>query len=422
MVPALIWRGGYKKKNGKEDEMIEISGQYNMAVCFTDEIDERAAQQIKSVCDQTEFAESKIRIMPDVHAGMGCSIGTTMTITDKIVPGMVGVDIGCGMETVQIAETEINFEELDELIRREIPCGFHIRKLHHPLNYEIDLEELRCAGFVNLDRARKSIGTLGGGNHFIEVDKDEEGRLFIVVHSGSRHIGNEVAKYYQEEAYRALGGSSKAQIAQMIKQLKDEKRQKEIESEIKRVKAESKDNVSIPKDLAYVTGELFEDYIHDMKLIQRFAVLNRKAMMDVILTGMKLTRADEFTTIHNYIDTEEMILRKGAVSAKEGEMLLIPINMRDGSLICIGKGNDDWNSSAPHGAGRLMSRTKARRELSMDEYRAEMSGVFTTCVVNDTLDEAPMAYKSKDDIVRFIGPTVEVKNSIIPVYNFKAAE
>ena len=402
--------------------MIEIQGQYNTALCFTDELDEQAARQIKSVCDQAEFAASKIRIMPDVHAGMGCSIGTTMTIIDKIVPGMVGVDIGCGMETVEIEETEIDFSALDELIRKEIPCGFHIRKLHHPLNYEIDLEELRCAHSVNLDRARKSIGTLGGGNHFIEVDKDEEGRLFIVVHSGSRHIGNEVAKYYQDEAYRELGGSSRAQIAELIKQLKVDKRQKEIESEIKRVKAESKENVSIPKDLAYVTGELFDDYINDMKLIQQFAVLNRKAMMDVIITGMKLTGVDEFTTIHNYIDTDEMILRKGAVSAKNGEKLLIPINMRDGSMICVGKGNEDWNCSAPHGAGRIMSRSEAKKSITLTQYEKAMRGVYSSTVNRSTLDEAPFAYKPMDEIIANIGDTADIVRTIKPLYNFKAAE
>jgi RNA-splicing ligase RtcB len=381
-----------------------------------------ALRQIKSVCDQIEFADSKIRIMPDVHAGMGCTIGTTMTITDKIVPGMVGVDIGCGMETVEIAEKEIDLEKLDDLIHREIPCGRNVRKIHHPLNYEIDLGGLRCVWDVNLDRARKSIGTLGGGNHFIEVDRADDGRLFVVVHSGSRHLGNEVAKYYQDEAFRALGGNSKAQVAEAIDRLKSEGRFREIEGAIKRLKDETASKVAIPKDLTYATDVLFDDYIHDMRIIQRFAVLNRKAMMDVILTEMGLTRVDAFTTTHNYIDTDAMILRKGSVSAKSGEKLLIPINMRDGSLICVGKGNEDWNCSAPHGAGRLMSRTAARRELSMDEYRAEMEGIYTTCVVTDTLDEAPMAYKSMDEIVRQIEPTAKIVDRIKPIYNFKAAE
>ena len=402
--------------------MIKIKGLYNSAVCYTDELEESAARQIKALCDQIEFAESKIRIMPDVHTGMGCTIGTTMTITEKIVPGMVGVDIGCGMETVEIAEQGIDFKKLDALIRDTIPSGSQVRKTPHLLNREIILFELRCAREVNLNRASRSIGTLGGGNHFIEVDHTDDGRFFVVVHSGSRHLGNEVAKYYQTEAFNSLGGGSKLQIAAAIKQLRAEGRQREIESTMKRLKAEAASNVKVPRDLAYVTGQLFDDYIHDMRIIQRFASLNRKAMMDVILSGMGFTCVDTFTTIHNYIDTDAMVLRKGAVSAKAGEKLLIPINMRDGSLICTGKGNEDWNYSAPHGAGRLMSRTVARRNLSMDEYRAEMKGVFTTCVVNDTLDEAPMAYKSMDEIVCQIGPTSEIIERIKPVYNFKAAE
>jgi RNA-splicing ligase RtcB len=402
--------------------MLDIKGMYNTAICYTDKLEESAAQQIKSVCDQIEFAGSKIRIMPDVHAGMGCTIGTTITITDKIVPGMVGVDIGCGMETAEIAEKNIDFEKLDALIHRDIPSGRNVRKTPHPLNAEIDLAELRCVKDVNLDRARKSIGSLGGGNHFIEIDRADDGRLFAVVHSGSRHIGNEVAKYYQDEAFRALDGSSKSQLAEVIERLKGAGRFQEIESTIKRLREETASKVTVPKDLAYVMEQSFDDYIHDMRIIQHFAVLNRKAMMDVILTGMGLTRTDTFTTIHNYIDTDAMILRKGSVSAKAGEKLLIPINMRDGSLICVGKGKEEWNCSAPHGAGRLMSRAAARRELSMDEYRAEMEGVYTTCVVKDTLDEAPMAYKSMNEIVRQIEPTAEIIDRIKPIYNFKAAE
>ena len=405
--------------------MIEIKGKYNTAICYCDALETDAETQIRKVCDQEEFAGSRIRIMPDVHAGLGCCIGTSMTILDKIVPGMVGVDIGCGMETVEINEQDLDFGKLDALIRAEIPSGFNVRKLHHPLNYEIDLDGLRCAGDVNLDRARKSIGTLGGGNHFIEVARSDDGydgNVFVIVHSGSRHIGNEVAEYYQDQAFKALGGSSKAQIADAIKSLKAEGRSKEIESEIKRIKRESAANVAMPKDLAYVTGGLFDDYIHDMKIMQRFAVLNRKAMMDVILSGMGLTRKDTFTTIHNYIDTEQMVLRKGAVSAAKGEKFIIPINMRDGSLICVGKGNAEWNASAPHGAGRLMSRTAARHTLSMEEYAREMAGVYSTCVVDETLDEAPMAYKSLAEIESQIGPTAEIVRRIRPIYNFKAAE
>lgn len=402
--------------------MIEVVGQYNTAVCYTGELEETAAGQIKAVCDQPAFADCKIRIMPDVHAGMGCTIGTTMTISDKIVPGMVGVDIGCGMETVRIAEKEISFEKLDTLIRSQIPFGRDVRTTPHRLNEQIDLTQLRCSPYVNLDRGQKSIGTLGGGNHFIEVDRGENGDLFIVVHSGSRHIGNEVAKYYQEEGFKALCGNARYQIDEEIARMKKSGNTKEIHKRIKELRKERCTLTPMPKDLAYVEGRLFDDYIHDMKIIQHFAALNRKAMMDVILTGMGVTQVEQFTTIHNYIDTDNMILRKGAVAAYEGQKLLIPINMRDGSLICVGKGNPDWNCSAPHGAGRLMSRKDAMKQLSLDEYRKEMEGIYTTCVGNATLDEAPMAYKSIVEIVSNIDPTVDILERIIPVYNFKAAE
>ncbi|MCL2183966.1 MAG: RtcB family protein [Chitinispirillia bacterium] len=366
--------------------MIEITGSRNTAKCYCDELEKSAEDQIRAVCDREEFADCKIRIMPDVHAGMGCTIGTTMTITDKIVPGMVGVDIGCGMETVELAEREIDFKALDGAIRRHIPSGRGVRRENHPLNAEVDLSRLQCLVHVGINRARKSLGTLGGGNHFIEIDRADDGTLFLVVHSGSRHIGKEVAEHYQNEAARQLAGTE------------------------------------VPKDLTYLTGKMFDNYIHDMKLIQKFASFNRKAMVDVIITQMGLTKKSEFTTIHNYIDTDSMILRKGAVSAKAGEKLLIPINMRDGSLICVGKGNGDWNQSAPHGAGRLMSRGAALRTLSMEEYARQMEGIFTTSVGKSTLDEAPMAYKSMESIERNIGGTAQIVTKIRPVYNFKAGE
>lgn len=400
--------------------MVTIQGSYNTAVCYTPVLEEAARKQIQAVCDQAEFAGCKIRIMPDVHAGKGCTIGTTMTIRDKIVPGMVGVDIGCGMETVELREREIDFEKLDALIRKEIPYGREVRDDLHALNAEINLTQLRCADQVNLSRAMRSIGSLGGGNHFIEVDRSEDGRLFLVVHSGSRHLGTEVAEYYQNEGRRALWGGANYQIQATIAKLKAEGRYQEIQKTIVALKKEQ--DLSIPKDLAYVEGKLFEDYIHDMKITQQFAMLNRKAMVDVIMSGMGFTAVEAFTTIHNYIDTDAMILRKGSVSARSGEKLLIPINMRDGSLICIGKGNDEWNCSAPHGAGRLMSRKAAFHDLSMDEFRKEMEGIYTTCVVPDTLDESPMAYKSMDEIVSQIGPTAEIVERIRPIYNFKAAD
>jgi len=310
------------------------------------------------------------------------------------VPNLVGVDIGCGMETVRLKEKHIELQKLDKLIYEKIPSGFAIRDKAHRYNDRIELTELFCYEHINPVRAERSIGTLGGGNHFIEADKGEDGSIYIVIHSGSRHLGVETAKYYQEEAYKRLNGSSK----------KDTK------------------FTDVPKHLAYCEGELFEQYIHDMKIVQQFAMLNRQAMMDEIIKGMHLHVEEQFTTIHNYIDTETMILRKGAVSANAGEKLLIPINMRDGSLICTGKGNPDWNFSAPHGAGRLMSRSAAKQSFTVSEFRKQMNGIYTTSVNAQTLDECPMAYKSVEDIVDNIGDTVEINEIIKPVYNFKAGE
>lgn len=402
--------------------MIKVEGRYNNAICYCAELEKSAAGQIKAVCDQEVFADSKIRVMPDVHAGMGCTIGTTMTISNRVVPGMVGVDIGCGMETIRIKEKEIDFNKLDSLIRSEIPSGRDIRDTEHSFNSEIDLEKLCCAEHVNLVRARRSIGTLGGGNHFIEVDKDDDNNLYIIIHSGSRHLGNEVARYYQNEGFAALCGSARFQIDAMIQEMKEQGRSKEISRELKRLKKERAKATPISKELAYVEGVLFDEYIHDMKIIQKYAALNRKAMVDVIVKGMGVTVEEQFTTIHNYIDIDEMILRKGAISAKKGQKILIPINMRDGSLICIGKGNSEWNYSAPHGAGRIMSRKDAFEKLSMQEYEEQMEGIYTTCINRRTLDEAPMAYKPLNEIVEQIKPTAEIVCQIKPLYNFKATE
>lgn len=398
----------------------EITGKYNTAKVFTNVIENEAVEQIKTLCNQEFISGSKIRVMPDVHSGAGCTIGTTMTISDKVIPNLVGVDIGCGMETVMIADKEIDLEKLDKLIYEKIPSGRNIRKIPHDLINEIDLNQLRCTGHVKMDRALRSIGTLGGGNHFIEAGKDEEGNIYITVHSGSRHLGLEVANYYQKMGYKALNKVSDIDIEKIIEQLKNEGREKEINKTIKEIKKQI--ITDIPPALAYVSEELFDDYVHDMKLIQKFAVLNRKAMMNEIIKGLGTEIIEEFTTIHNYIDTDMMILRKGAVSAKKGEKLLIPINMRDGSLICIGKGNEDWNYSAPHGAGRLMSRTKAKKVFNLKSFKEEMAGVYTTSVNKDTLDECPMAYKAMEDIVKNIGDTVDIIKRIIPIYNFKAGE
>lgn len=371
--------------------MIELRGKYNEAKVFTDVVDEESISQVLLLLNQEFVVGSKIRLMPDIHAGSGCTIGTTMTITDKIVPNLVGVDIGCGMEVIKIKERNMELQKLDKLIYERIPSGFNIREKAHRYFKEINLDDLYCYKQIDIRRAEKSMGTLGGGNHFIEANKDSEGNIYIVVHSGSRHLGLEVAKYYQEEGYKKLNGSTQKDIDALIMDLKAQGRQKEIQKSIAALKNTKRTN--IPRQLAYVSDELFLQYIHDMRIVQNYAELNRKAMMDEIVKGMKLHIVDQFTTIHNYIDTDSMILRKGAVSAMDGEKLIIPINMRDGSLICIGKGNDEWNQSAPHGAGRLMSRSAAKESFTVSEFKKQMEGIFTTSVNRDTLDECPMAYK-----------------------------
>lgn len=332
----------------------------------------------------------------------------------------ISITGNCGMETVCISEKSVNLQKLDQIIHEKIPSGFAIRDKAHDYLNKINLNDLCCISHVKMSRAEKSIGTLGGGNHFIEMDKDDDGNLYLVIHSGSRHLGVEVANYYQEEGYKALNHADDAAIRELVSRLKAEGREKQIEKEIKRVKNLKQTN--IPKSLAFVSGELFEQYIHDMKIVQHYAMLNRQAMVDEIVRAMGFHVEEQFTTIHNYIDTEAMILRKGAVSAKAGEKLLIPINMRDGSLICVGKGNEDWNLSAPHGAGRLMSRAEAKRSFTVSEFEEQMTEVYTTSVNKSTLDECPMAYKNMQDILNNIGPTAEVVKIIRPIYNFKAGE
>ncbi len=400
--------------------MIELRGKHNSAKVFTDVVDQNAISQVVELLNQEFTVGSRIRMMPDIHAGAGCTIGTTMTIKDKIVPNLVGVDIGCGMHTALIREDHMDMEKLDAVIRERVPSGFNIRETPHEDAGMVDLARLRCMKHVDLLRAEKSVGTLGGGNHFIEVDQDDDGRLYIVVHSGSRHLGLEVANYYQEAGWKVLDHKDDASAERLIAELKAAGRQKDIQKGLEKLKKTR--YATVPKPLAYVEGELFDDYIHDMKIVQQFADLNRKTMMREILMGMGLHVEDSFTTIHNYIDTDAMILRKGAVSAKEGKKLLIPINMRDGSLLCVGKGNEDWNCSAPHGAGRLMSRAQAKMNFTVEEFQEMMDGIFTTSVGRATLDECPMAYKGMADIVDNIGPTAEVLKIIRPVYNFKAGD
>jgi len=400
--------------------MFEVNGKYASAKIFAEIAEESAVAQILTLCNQPVSRGAKIRIMPDVHTGAGCTIGTTMTVNDTAIPNLVGVDIGCGMETVRLKETHIELQKLDKLIYRQIPSGFAVRDTPHRFSAQFSLDGLYCAERIHVPRAMQSIGSLGGGNHFIEADQGEDGSIYLVIHSGSRHLGVEVARYYQEEAYRQLNSASHDEVQALIGSLKAQGKEKQIQKALKKLQNEKRTDV--PKHLAYTAGALFAQYIHDMKLTQQFAMLNRKAMMDEIIRGMGLHIAEQFTTIHNYIDTEHMILRKGAVSARRGEKLLIPMNMRDGSLICTGKGNDDWNQSAPHGAGRLMSRSEAKASFTVSEFKKQMNGIYTTSVSSGTLDECPMAYKPMEAITGCIGDTVEINEIIRPIYNFKAGD
>jgi tRNA-splicing ligase RtcB len=400
--------------------LITIDGKFCDAIVFAQKLENTAREQIKRLCDQEFVQGAKIRIMPDVHAGAGCTIGTTMTISNKVVPNLVGVDIGCGMETVILEEDDINLKKLDALIHRQIPAGPKIRSRPHALAKHLRLDKLRAAARLDLDRASKSVGTLGGGNHFIELGRDEHGRLHLVVHSGSRHLGAQLARHYQIEAQRQIKGN--------LERVRRELRELERKNSLMANKKQERLSESIakpsspPADLAYLSDRLFDDYLHDMRIVQNFALQNRKAIVDEIVSGLDLRVIDAFSTIHNYIDLDAMILRKGAVSAKAGERLLIPMNMRDGSIVCMGKGNAEWNYSAPHGAGRLMSRTEARKKIKLDAFKEQMRGIYSSCVNNDTLDESPMAYKAMDEIIGQIQDSVNILYPIKPIYNFKAKD
>ena len=402
--------------------MIELRGKHNSCKVYTDNVDSATIGQLTALLNQKSIEGSTIRIMPDTHAGKGCVIGTTMTLTNKVIPNLVGVDIGCGMSCVKLNTKRLELPKLDSVIHKQVPAGFNIRERsgRHKYWKEIDLEELHCAKHVDIDRAYNSIGTLGGGNHFVEVNTDSDGNLYLVVHTGSRNLGKQVAEYYQEEAWKRLKDGNRGELVkQKIAELTAQGRQSEIENAIKEIKNTVE---VVPHELAYCEGDLFDSYIHDMKIVQEFAYWNRAAIVDTITKAMKVKIDEEFQTIHNYIDTENMILRKGAVSAQAGEKLIIPINMRDGSLICIGKGNKDWNESAPHGAGRLLSRSQAKQSLTVSEFKKTMkeAGIYTTSVGQDTLDEAPMAYKPMQEIIDNIQDTVDIIEIIKPIYNFKA--
>lgn len=399
---------------------MEIKGKVATAIAYANVIEDAAIEQIRRMCDYAFTEGSKIRIMPDVHAGKGCTIGTTMTIHDKAVPNVVGVDIGCGMYTVRLLETEIDFEHLDNAAHY-VPSGMNVWEGRKE---SFDLEALRCyRELKDAKRLQRSLGTLGGGNHFIEVDRASDGTLYLVIHTGSRNLGKQVAEYYQHLAVELNQGREEyfKKRDALIAEYKAAGRRKEIQAALKALHWADKP-LSVPEDLCFLYGEYLENYLHDVEICQRFARRNRELIAQILLERAGLTGADGFHTIHNYIDTDEMILRKGAIAAHKGEKVLIPINMRDGSVIAIGRGNLEWNYSAPHGAGRLMSRGAARETLSMEAYAEAMKGIYTTSVNPSTIDEAPMAYKALEDIIDVIRDSVDVVDIMKPIYNFKASD
>ena len=402
--------------------MLEIKGKMNTAICYAKVIEDVAIEQIKRMCDYELTVGNKVRIMPDVHAGKGCTIGTTMTVTDKACPNIVGVDIGCGMYTVKLAEKSLDFEKIDEACHY-IPSG---RSVWDGRRERFDIQELKCyRALKDTKRLARSLGTLGGGNHFIEIDKAADGTHYLVIHSGSRNLGKQVAEIYQQLAIDLHAGKEDYFIRreEIIRTYKEAGRRGEIQDALKELAKEyNAKTPDVPEDLCWLYGSFLGDYLHDVEICQRFACRNREIMAETILERTGMSKEEAFHTIHNYIDTNEMILRKGAIAAHKGERVLIPINMRDGSVIAVGKGNQEWNYSAPHGAGRIMSRGKAKETLSLEEYRASMEGIYTTSVNESTLDEAPMVYKSLDDILDVINEAVDIVDIIKPVYNFKAGD
>ena len=404
--------------------MFEIRGKVNTAICYASVVEQEAIDQIRRMCDYEFTAGSRIRIMPDVHAGAGCTIGTTMTVTDKAVPNVVGVDIGCGMYTVRLGDAEIDFEKVDEAAHF-IPSGLNVWEERREF---FDLQQLRCHDILrDTDRLERSLGTLGGGNHFIEIDEAADGTKYLVVHSGSRNLGLQVAKHYQQTAIGLHRENVRERFNReredMIRTYKEQGRGKEIPAALKEIASrERRAGGDTPEDLCWLYGQDFEDYMHDVRICQEFARRSRELMAEILLERAGMAGGEAFHTIHNYIDTEEMILRKGAIAAHKGEKVLIPINMRDGSVLAVGKGSPEWNYSAPHGAGRVLSRSAAKKQLSLEEYQESMKGVYTTSVNLNTIDESPMAYKSLEDIIGVIGGTVDIIDVMRPVYNFKASE
>ena len=362
--------------------MIKINGNYADAFIYSNELDSGSEGLIKALCNSVIAEKSKIRVMPDVHPGKGCAVGLTMTLNDRVAPGLVGVDVGCGMGVFKVKPKRLELQQLDKVIQSKIPSGMNIRTSPHRFAEMAELDRVKCAKHIRIDKSLLGLGTLGGGNHFIELDKSD-GVYYLIIHSGSRHLGVEVERYYHELAYE---------------------RTKDV----------------VPYEFAFLEGESFDDYLHDMNIVQKFAELNRQAMADDIIKNLKFTEIESFSTIHNYIDIENKILRKGAISAQEGEKIIVPLNMRDGCLICVGKGNVEWNCSAPHGAGRAYNRADTNNLFTLSQYKKEMKGIYSTSISRDTLDECPMAYKNSQTIIDLIVPTAEIVEILKPVYNYKA--
>ncbi len=362
--------------------MIKINGNYAEAIIYSNELDSSSEGLIKALCNSVIAEKSKIRVMPDVHPGKGCAVGMTMTLNERVAPGLVGVDIGCGMGVFKVKPKRLELQQLDKVVQSKIPSGMNIKTSPHRFAEMAELDKLKCAKHIRIDKSLLGLGTLGGGNHFIELDKSEDG-YYLVIHSGSRHLGVEVERYYHELAYE---------------------RTKDV----------------VPYEFAYLEGDVFENYLHDMNIVQNFAELNRQAIADEIIKSLKFAEIGSFSTIHNYIEVENKILRKGAISAQEDEKIIVPLNMRDGCLICVGKGNEEWNCSAPHGAGRAYNRADTTNSFTLSQYKKEMKGIYSTSISRDTLDECPMAYKNSQTIIDLIEPTAEIVEILKPVYNYKA--
>lgn len=406
---------------------MELKGKYNIAKIYADTIETGAQEQIIELLNQDFIQGANVRIMPDVHEGAGCVIGFTADMGDKVIPNIVGVDIGCGMLTIKLGPVELDLSNLDDFIQKNIPSG---KSTHQEVKVRFDqLKELYCyRDLKNIKRIEKSIGTLGGGNHFIEIGIDSQENKYLILHSGSRNLGLQVATFYQRLAIDLCSGREEyyRKKQAIIDRYTGQDRRQKIKSALPELSKEHPISApKYPKSLCYLTGEYRKKYLHDMKICQEYAQLNRAVMAEIILQnilGKGLDSFEHFETVHNYISFEDNIIRKGAISARKGEKILIPINMRDGAILAMGKGNPDWNYSAPHGAGRLMSRTVAKDQLTMESFKEAMEGIYTTSVNRATLDESPLAYKPMEEIIRNIGDTAEIIDIIRPIYNFKSNE